>query len=96
MKYTTLEELTEKKYGSLGSLKRDRFERKLKLELFKEKIKQLRKEKNLSQKELGDSIGLEKSQISELENDTQNSTIETLFKVLGALNVDINFTSQIR
>jgi transcriptional regulator with XRE-family HTH domain len=49
----------------------------------------LRKQKNLSQAEFGNLIGVKKSQISKIENGTQNITIQTLLKVFDALQAKI-------
>jgi len=46
MKSITLDELKEKKYGPLGSPKRDAIEQEIKMELLREEIKRLGKEKN--------------------------------------------------
>ncbi len=91
MKYTTLEELTEKNYGPLGSTERIAFEQELKMELLREEIKRLRKENNLTQEQLGEKIGVKRAHISKLENNAKNITIGTLMKVLDALGAQINF-----
>lgn len=91
MKYSTLEELTEKNYGPLGSPERLAFEQELKMELLREEIKRLRKENNLTQEQLGEKIGVKRAHISKLENNAKNITIGTLMKVLDALGAQINF-----
>jgi len=92
MKTTTLDELMDKTYGIIGTPKRDKFEQELKMELLREELKRLRKEKNLSQEQLGKMIGVQRAQISKIENNAKNITIGTLMKVLNALNAQINFT----
>ena len=91
MKYTTLEELTENNYGSMGSPKRISFEQELKMELLREEIKRLRKQNNLTQEQLGEKIGVKRAHISKLENNAKNITIGTLVKVLDALGAQISF-----
>ena len=91
MKFTTLDELTDKTYGPKGTLNRDNFEQELKIELLREEIKRLRKENNLTQEELGKLIGVKRANISKLENNAKNITIGTLLKVLNALDAQINF-----
>lgn len=54
-------------------------------------IKIARKERHLTQEQLGEIIGVQKSQISKLENYTRNVTIETIMKVFAALKAKVNF-----
>ena len=55
-------------------------------------IKSTRKERQLTQEQLGKLIGVQKSQISKLERNTKNVTIETLLKVFRALKTNIKFS----
>lgn len=68
MKTYTLEEVKEKYIGSIGSLKREAYENELRLDLLGAAIKQVRKERKLTQTELGELVGVKKAQISKLEN----------------------------
>ena len=71
MKTYTLDELTDKAIGKIGTPKRDKFEQDLKEELqayhIGEAIKQARMAKNLTQEELGEKMGVQRSQVSRLE-----------------------------
>lgn len=49
-------DLKDKTLGKVGTPKRDKYERELKLEIIAEQIKQLREEKNLTQEQLGELI----------------------------------------
>jgi transcriptional regulator with XRE-family HTH domain len=49
----------------------------------------------LTQEELGKLIGVQKAQISKLESGSGNVTIETIVKVISALNAEINFNIRI-
>ena len=55
-------------------------------------IKSVRKERNLTQEELGKLIGVQKAQISKLERSTKNVTIETILKVFRALKAQVKFS----
>lgn len=55
-----------------------------------EKLKALRKERNLTTQELGDLCGMLQSTISKLENGKRKMTLETLTILSKALNVSIN------
>ncbi|MFZ1456598.1 MAG: helix-turn-helix transcriptional regulator [Saprospiraceae bacterium] len=52
-------------------------------------IKQTRKERNLTQEDLGKLIGVQKAQISRLENNASNVTIDTLLRVFTALKAKV-------
>ena len=91
MKTYSLDEVTDKYIGGKGTPKRDGFEQELKLELLGEAIKQARKEKNLTQEELGKLVGVKKAQISKIENSVTNARFETILKVFRALNVKVKF-----
>ena len=91
MKTIGLSELKDKSLGKLGTARRDEYEHELRVELLSEKIKQLRKEQNLTQEQLGKLIGVQRAQISKLENNTSNVTIGTILKVFNALKATVNF-----
>ncbi len=90
MKLKSLEELTDKHIGKKGTPKRDQFEYELRMEIVGDIIKEARKKRNLTQQELGDIIGVQKAQISKIENNTKNVRIDTFIKVLNALKAKVN------
>ena len=45
----------------------------------------------MTQEDLGKIVGVNKSQISKLENHANSATIETIIKVFNALKADIQF-----
>lgn len=89
MKTYTLEAVTDELVGEIGTANRDQFEYDLQLDLIANAIRQTRKERNLTQEDLGKLIGVQKAQISKLENNTGNVTIETLIKVFTALKAKV-------
>jgi len=91
MKTYSLDEVTDKYIGKRGTPKREEFEQELKLELLGEAIKNARKEKDLTQEELGKLVGVKKAQISKIENSVTNARFETILKVFRALNIKIKF-----
>nr|ACX47365.1 XRE [Acinetobacter johnsonii] len=95
MKTYSLEEMTDKHIGKIGTPKRDVFENELRLELLGDAIKQARKERNLTQEELGKLVGVQKAQISKLENSLTDARFETIIKVFKALNAKINFNVEL-
>ena len=91
MKRYTLEEVEDKLIGLRGTLEREQYEFELKLELIGDMIKKARRERHLTQEQLGKLIGVKKAQISRLENNTGNVTIETILKVFNALEAKVSF-----
>ena len=89
MKKYTLDEVKDEFLGKKGSPNRDQYEYDLKMEILGELIKQTRKDRNLTQEQLGDLIGVQKAQISRLENHTGNVTLSTILKVFDALKAKI-------
>ena len=87
----SLEEITDKHIGRRGTPKREAFENELRLDLLGEAIKQARIERNLTQEELGKLVGVQRAQISKLENSLTDARFETIIKVFKALNAKINF-----
>ena len=64
LKTISLEEITDRHIGKKGTSKRDAFEQELRLDLIGEAIRKARKERNLTQEELGELVGVKKAQIS--------------------------------
>ena len=91
MKRYSLSEAEDKLIGIKGTPERDKYEFELKLELIGDMIQAARKERNLTQEQLGQLVGVKKAQISRLENNTTNVTIETILKVFNALEAKVNF-----
>jgi len=79
---TTFDELSDIKYGKLGTPKRDEFEAKSKAFIVGEMIKEARKEARLTQDDLAKRTGTKKSYISRLENGKIDVQISTLFKII--------------
>jgi DNA-binding XRE family transcriptional regulator len=89
MKTHTLDEVQDKLIGKIGTQNRDRFEYELQMDLIGQAIKQTRLERKLTQEELGKLIGVQKAQISRIENNASNVTIETLMRVFKALQAKV-------
>ena len=86
-----LSEIKDIYIGQIGTPERDQYEFDLKLELLGEMIRRTRKERHLTQEELGKLIGVQKAQISKLERNTRNVTIETILRVFNALHANVKF-----
>ena len=89
MKSYTLDQVQDKLIGKVGTADRDKFEYELKMDLIGQAIKQTRKERHLTQEELGKLIGVQKAQISRLESNASNATMDTLMRVFHALKAKV-------
>jgi HTH-type transcriptional regulator/antitoxin HipB len=92
MKKYTLDELTDEYIGETGSTEREQFEFELKLDILGEMIKKAKKEKNLTQEQLGKLVGVQKAQISKIENNTKDVRLSTIMKVFNALKAKVKMT----
>jgi DNA-binding XRE family transcriptional regulator len=87
----TLAEMKDEYIGKPGTKERNEYEYELKMEVLGKMIKAVRKERNLTQEELGRLTGVQKSQISKLESSANSATIDTIIKVFKALKAEVNF-----
>ena len=95
MKTYSLEELTDLYIGEPGTPKRELFEQELRLELIGDAIRKARKAKHLTQEQLGELVGVQKSQIAKIENSTTDARFSTILRVFDALNAKVNFTVEL-
>jgi HTH-type transcriptional regulator/antitoxin HipB len=91
MKTVSLEEMIDKHVGKLGTPERDAFEYELSIDLIGHAIKHARKERNLTQEELGKLVGVQKAQISKIENSIKSARLDTIMKIFRALDATVNF-----
>lgn len=93
MKFYTLEEMTDKHIGKRGTPERESFEADVEAALIGASIKEARKAQNLTQRELGERVGVQTAQISKIESG-RNLTISTIVRVLKALGLSADFSIQ--
>ena len=91
MKMYSLSEMKDEFIGKVGTNNRDAYEYELRMDVLGRMIKTARQERNLTQEQLGDLVGVKKAQISKLESSANSATIDTILKVFKALKADINF-----
>lgn len=94
-KTVSLEKMIDKHIGEIGTKNRDEFENELKIELLGLAIKQARQEQNMTQEELGELVGVQKAQISKIENSVKNARFDTIMKVFEALGAKVNFNVEL-
>jgi DNA-binding XRE family transcriptional regulator len=89
MKIYSLEHVKDKLIGAKGTPKRNSYENELRLDLLGENIRQTRIKKNLTQEQLGQLVGVQKAQLSKIENNFKDTRISTILKVFDALETRI-------
>ena len=92
MKLTSLDELKDRDLGPVGTPKRDEFERKLADEIHAyhvgEAIKQARKAQSLTQAQLGERMGVQRSQICRIESG-KSITFSSMMRAFKAMGVQV-------
>lgn len=91
IKSYSLSEMKDKYIGKSGTVNRDAYEYELRMDVLSRMVKTARQERNLTQQQLGELVGVQKSQISKIETSINNATIDTILKVFKALKADIHF-----
>jgi DNA-binding XRE family transcriptional regulator len=94
-KTVPLDAMIDKHIGKVGTKRRDAFEKELRIDLLGNAIKQARQERHLTQAQLGDLVGVQKAQISKIENSVKNARFETILKVFDALGAKVNFSVEL-
>jgi len=94
-KTVSLDTMIDKHIGKPGTERREAFENELRIDLLGQAIKQARQERNLTQEQLGDLVGVQKAQISKIENSVKNARFETILKVFDALGAKVNFSVEL-
>jgi len=92
MKTVSMNDVMDKHIGPLGTLQRDAFKEELRLDMLGKAIKEARLQRNLTQQQLGELVGVQKAQISKLENSLTDARFETVIKVFRALDAKVNFS----
>lgn len=95
LKAVPLDTMIDKHIGKRGTKRRDAFEHELRIDLLGMAIKQARKERNMTQEQLGELVGVQKAQISKIENSVKNARFETILKVFEALGAKVNFNVEL-
>ncbi|MBE8713662.1 helix-turn-helix domain-containing protein [Sphingobacterium hungaricum] len=91
----TFDEIKDEFIGELGTEKRTAYEQELQLVVLGKMIRKVRIERKLTQEQLGELIGVQRAQISKLENNLNNVTLETVLKVFNALKAKVNFNVEL-
>lgn len=85
MQFYTQEQMVDKHVGAKGTPAREEYDEQVELMLVGEAIRKARIAQSLSQEQLGQLVGVQKAQISRLENG-KNLTISTISRLFRAMN----------
>ncbi len=90
----TWKDIKDSVYGKKGTERRDELEREFESFKIGLLLRNARKQKNLTQEQLGNLIDKKRTYISRLENDGSNLTLKTLFEIVekglgGKVNISI-------
>ena len=94
-KTVSIDSMIDKHIGKRGTTKREAFENELRIDLLGQAIKQARQERNLTQEQLGELVGVQKAQISKIENSVKNARFDTILKIFDALDAKIIFSVEL-
>ncbi|MCD6010701.1 MAG: transcriptional regulator [Flavipsychrobacter sp.] len=95
LKTVSLDQMLDKHMGKRGTEKREKFENELRIDLLGQAIKEARHARNLTQEQLGELVGVQKAQISKIENSAKNARFETILKVFEALGAKVHFNVEL-
>jgi HTH-type transcriptional regulator / antitoxin HipB len=84
--FYTQDEAKDILVGKVGTPQRDKYESNLEMFLIGDAIRRTRLEKKLTQEDLGKLVGVQKAQISKIENG-KNLTLSTVIRVFKAMGV---------
>ncbi|MFI3261635.1 MAG: helix-turn-helix transcriptional regulator [Rikenellaceae bacterium] len=85
--FISFDEVMDETFGKKGTPERANYDMSIELWMVGQKIKEIREAKRLTQDDLGRLIGVQKAQVSRIENG-KNLTVATIIKVFKALNVE--------
>jgi len=85
----------DKKYGKIGTPKRDKYEEEFEAFKIGVLIQEARKRRHLTQEELAIKVGTTKNYISRIENDASDIRLSTLLRIIreglgGRLSLDFD------
>lgn len=91
MNFSPADDMKDELWGPVGTPERDAMEAQLKEDIqayfVGEAIKKARIKQNLTQEELGERVGVKRSQICKLESGKSSITLSTMSRVFQALGI---------
>ena len=95
MKLTSIDELTDEIVGKRGTSERNIFEYELRMDIVGTMIREARLKRKITQGDLGELLGVQKAQISKLENNTKDFRIGTIIRALEALGAKVKLSVEL-
>lgn len=94
METYTLDDIKKEVYGEVGTFRRDKLEAELSNLRVGLQIRKAREAKNMTQSQLAEKIGKERSFISKVESEGKNLTLSTLYDIVtkglgGKLDIQV-------
>jgi DNA-binding XRE family transcriptional regulator len=93
LKFYSEEETLDMVLGKVGTEARDSYEQQMQSFLVGEAIKQARKAQNLTQEDLAKRLGIQRAQVSKIENG-KNLTLATVSRVFRAMGLTVSLNVQ--
>jgi HTH-type transcriptional regulator / antitoxin HipB len=81
-RFTSLDEIIEKKYGKRGETKREKWEQEFEVFRLGVLLEEARLKLGMTQQELAEKCGTNKSYISRIENNSSDIRLSTLMKIV--------------
>lgn len=85
----TAEELLSSKYGAPGTESRNEFEEQARAFYYGEILRDRRKALNMTQQQLADKVGTQRSYIARVEKGRTDIQMSSFMRILSALNVQM-------
>jgi HTH-type transcriptional regulator / antitoxin HipB len=96
VKTVSIDELIDRDLGQPGTPERDGFDAKVQAAVIAFQLKELRQQKNMTQQQLAELAGIDKTQISKIEKGTRNLTIESIARIVHALGGTFSLSIQMK
>ena len=91
-KLHSYDDLLDKKYGKRGTYNRNAFEEKALAYYYGEILKDRRKELKITQQQLADQIGKERSYIAHIERGETDMQLSSFLRISSALGIRLDFS----
>jgi len=95
MKLTSIDQLTDTIVGKPGTTERELFQYELRMDVIGTMIREARLKRKMTQGDLGVLLGVQKAQISKLENNTKDFRIGTVIRALKALGATVKLSIEL-
>jgi len=90
-----IDALMDEKFGQVGTPERSEFRRKAYAYYVGQIIREARKNEKISQTELADRVGTNKSYISRIEHGLIDPTISTFYNIMNALGLRVEISKPV-